>query len=674
MPALSDILADPSYVNANAATKAAIFDKFSAGDENFTKANAATQLAIRTKFGAAPAPAPAADEKSAPTPKQSWGDVAVSAVGNAIPSTAKMVGGIAHAVAHPIDTASGTLDLLEGGARNLIAKSPTAKAALDWLDSVHVDPTVRDRAIATADAVGGIYKEKYGSEDGFKNALATDPASVAADFSALLGGAAGLARLTGKAATAAGATGAASALRAGASALATGASVTNPMTPVVAAATPVANLLAKGVGAIARPVMLGAKNNFLLNATEGRGQDVVNALRNPANVLVAGTAPTAGEMAAGVGATKFSAAQKAAEAVLPTEYFDRNAANRAAHQVALETVSGNPTQQAAAVASRELTSGALYGAVKSQTVPLDVTLNRILQRPAVQDALGAAEEISGNKGVGFNLRARQTSEITGRDPLTNAPVTPPQFSMGDLQNVKVALDKQIRGLATATGTEAARGGAILDAKNALVAWMDKNSPSYRVARGVYADQSGAINQMEVGQVLKSALENPIAPTERRGAFANAMDNAAGTVKKATGQSRFQKLDEVLTPKQVEAVNSVRADVERQALMDAQARAASSSAPNIQTPAGELIAQATGGAAIPGMLSRITMAANAIIKRLEGKIDHKLAIELASDMLDPAKTAKAVSVALKRQAELASRGAAIRSEGAAIGNTLKSQRA
>jgi hypothetical protein len=58
MADLSSILSDPNYVNANAATKAAIFDKFSALDKNFTSANPETQQAIRTKFGIVPAATP----------------------------------------------------------------------------------------------------------------------------------------------------------------------------------------------------------------------------------------------------------------------------------------------------------------------------------------------------------------------------------------------------------------------------------------------------------------------------------------------------------------------------------------------------------------------------------------------------------------------------------------
>lgn len=51
MANLASILTDPNYVNANEATKRAIFDKFSAQDPNFANANPATQDAIRIKFG-----------------------------------------------------------------------------------------------------------------------------------------------------------------------------------------------------------------------------------------------------------------------------------------------------------------------------------------------------------------------------------------------------------------------------------------------------------------------------------------------------------------------------------------------------------------------------------------------------------------------------------------------
>lgn len=83
MANLASILTDPNYVNANEATKQAIFDKFSAQDPNFTKANPATQDAIRQKFGVSMAAAP-----SAPAILPS-----AEAVGEGIPGARQMTTG-----------------------------------------------------------------------------------------------------------------------------------------------------------------------------------------------------------------------------------------------------------------------------------------------------------------------------------------------------------------------------------------------------------------------------------------------------------------------------------------------------------------------------------------------------------------------------------------------------
>ena len=48
---LAEVLKDPNYQNANAATKQAIFDRYAPQDPNYANANSATQAAIRAKFG-----------------------------------------------------------------------------------------------------------------------------------------------------------------------------------------------------------------------------------------------------------------------------------------------------------------------------------------------------------------------------------------------------------------------------------------------------------------------------------------------------------------------------------------------------------------------------------------------------------------------------------------------
>lgn len=65
MADLAKILTDPNYVNANAETKQAIFDRWAPQDPNYANANSATQEAIRAKFGLGARPA--ADVSQIPT-------------------------------------------------------------------------------------------------------------------------------------------------------------------------------------------------------------------------------------------------------------------------------------------------------------------------------------------------------------------------------------------------------------------------------------------------------------------------------------------------------------------------------------------------------------------------------------------------------------------------------
>jgi hypothetical protein len=86
----------------------------------------------------------------------------------------------------------------------------------------------------------------------------------------------------------------------------------------------------------------------------------------------------------------------------------------------------------------------------------------------------------------------------------------------------------------------------------------------------YQKYSKKLNRMEVGQYLINKLQQPGAVegdvglnAERLGSFAAAVENAAGTIKRSTGQPRFEKLSDVLTPKEVQSVRSVLKDLSRQ---------------------------------------------------------------------------------------------------------------
>lgn len=72
--------------------------------------------------------------------------------------------------------------------------------------------------------------------------------------------------------------------------------------------TIVAPLVGKAATAVNR--LTDIKGSTLLDAVEGKGKEIINALRAKDAVIVPGSAPTAGEVAAPVGSTRFSALQE----------------------------------------------------------------------------------------------------------------------------------------------------------------------------------------------------------------------------------------------------------------------------------------------------------------------------------------------------------------------------
>lgn len=117
--------------------------------------------------------APATPEK---TSSLAWGDVPRQAMQNAPNSVMNIAKGVGQAIMHPIDTAGNVLDIAAGGLQNILPES--------LVQAVGEDKQSREKA----NAVGQFYKGRYGSGEGFKQALATDPAGVAADAATLLTG------------------------------------------------------------------------------------------------------------------------------------------------------------------------------------------------------------------------------------------------------------------------------------------------------------------------------------------------------------------------------------------------------------------------------------------------------------------------------------------------------
>lgn len=146
-----------------------------------------------------------------------------------IPSSAINVGkGIISAVAHPIDTVGGMLDVGAGALHNILPESITQP-----IDKAFPSPAT-NRAVNAADAVGQFYKNRYGGLENLKNTLNTDPIGSLMDLSTVTG--VGAMATPGKLGEA----------------LNTTSRVTNPINAVTPIVKPIANgignLVATGIG------------------------------------------------------------------------------------------------------------------------------------------------------------------------------------------------------------------------------------------------------------------------------------------------------------------------------------------------------------------------------------------------------------------------------------------
>ena len=106
-------------------------------------------------------------------------------VSNIPPSAGRLVSGIADMVTSPINTARSMFDLFGGAVMKAIPEYSDPNQTPEQKANV-------ERAINTANAVGGFFKERYGSLDKIKTTLYNDPVGAAADLSILFtaGGAA----------------------------------------------------------------------------------------------------------------------------------------------------------------------------------------------------------------------------------------------------------------------------------------------------------------------------------------------------------------------------------------------------------------------------------------------------------------------------------------------------
>lgn len=264
-----------------------------------------------------------------------------------------------------------------------------------------------------------------------------------------------------------------------------------------------------------------------------------------------------------------------------------------------------------------------------QTVGVDdVALSSFLSRPSVKAALKEAADSAAEKGIYF-------------------PTNPgDKFSIANLQRVKEALGDMVS-TPQISGLKASQQKEVTDTVSAFTKWLSNRSPEWKNARLQYAEDSIPINQMKIGQYLEGKLVPALSDQgmeggQRASMFAQVLRDAPGTIKKATGQPRYDELGQIMNPLQEDALRGVGRSLGQQAEHQRLGRVGMERAKELLAPA-ELPPT--------GMFSPIISTARSIANRASGRLSEAQEKRLAEAMLNPQDLATLMQNATPQQTKM-----------------------
>jgi hypothetical protein len=123
--------------------------------------------------------------------ERTWGEVPAEALANTPKSAGNLFSSLGQIVQHPLDTLGNVADVGAGAFQHALPDS--------WTNRINSFGTPEEQALAkkqreAASAAGQFFMDRFGSEQGIKETLATDPVGVAGDVAGLFAGGAGAAR------------------------------------------------------------------------------------------------------------------------------------------------------------------------------------------------------------------------------------------------------------------------------------------------------------------------------------------------------------------------------------------------------------------------------------------------------------------------------------------------
>jgi hypothetical protein len=523
--------------------------------------------------------------------------------------TAKRVGTAA------LNVAAAVGNLGAGAYTNLL--DPATKGKL-----IGADPRF-GKASATADAVGKYYAG-YADPAEIRRRIAEKPISTAADVASVLTlpGVAQAGRAAGTAAAQVVPTAVTRAAQAARYAAVPTHAVNDLTNSLASRAIPA---VARRVETITHPT-----NAMMMRAAEGRGPQAAASLRTAAPI-VPGSNPTTAQALTPAGTPGLSAVAETARRARPAQALDQTTAQNQARVNHLRTIGHSDADLPGAIANRETQAAGNYAATRSAPpARIDFDLLDISRSPSMHEAWQLASAIAAE-------RRRPFPAVAGA------------LSGDDIHLLKQALDDLAFDgtLAARHGITRTHGRAIEDTRRQFIGWAESRNPAYRNARETHRDLSQPIDQTLVRQGLEQSLEHPSlgdATIHQRGAaFANATRDAATSnpvMFRATGQRRYDNLDDLFTPPQMGVVDDINRDFARAGLAEQQA---AMGAPEFGSSLNNLVSDAIG----------VDMAGpyGWMARPLVGGLNRRVGERVTNAMMTPEGAAGLMENALAREATI-----------------------
>ena len=530
-----------------------------------------------------------------------------------IPGSAYDVGkSMVHAITNPAETINTLGAAAFGGSENVAEAAGLEKPEnLSDVGRYSKDANLQQ----TADIVGGVYKDRYGSWDKAKETFKTDPVGALLDVSMVGTGAGGALSMVPKAGK-----------------------VSQGVRNVAAAMDPV-NMAVAGVQApyrIAGKVIPQSVKSATTEAVANllpkhrlRSGKALNELAGPQAAemiknmeyqaqIVPGNQPTAVQAAIGGGRLgpgnmgppsppinrpQFAALDKPMQKRKPQAHESRMEEQRVGRVNAIQQgIARSPREKKLAIKARTDTTGPMYDAARESVTPIDVI--------PVSDKIGRIiAENHGNKRLVAEMKSLKKLLWDGETPRTS-----PKDIISTIEGLKTTMGKQ-------------KNAYIKKELQGIKMDLIDSVPLYKQADMKFREMSRPINQMDLGEYLVDKISPIKGDTEGITKYINAVENARLTIKNSMGEPRYKTLEEALDKPQQQILAKVRNEINRDAVVAAKGRKG-------YNRMAEVMESALSPVELPGMLSSKMMIIRNIMARLKGSATEKTTKYMADRQLNP----------------------------------------